>query len=249
MSQHLLKLIALNKSRGQFRAEQTADEATVYLYDVIVSDGYWGGIDAQSFAKELASITAPVIHLRINSPGGDVFAARAMEQSIREHSSQIIAHIDGYAASAASYLALAADTVVISQGGFFMIHKAWTFAYGNADELTKTANLLDKIDGSLAKTYAAETGQDEQQIIDWMAAETWFTADEAVQYGFADSIAQDAEKTSNRIDWDLTAYAKAPTAKQPVPASALVDDPAPIPAQPDLSAHFRRLALVEKHAA
>lgn len=211
MHPSLIKLLALNNRRGQFRAEKTSEAATVYLYDVIVSDSYWGGVDPISFAKQLLAIDAPVIHLRINSPGGDVFAARAMEQAIREHSSQIIAHIDGYAASAASYLALAADEVQIAPGGFFMIHKAWTVAFGNSKDLTDTANLLDKIDESLVNTYVAETGQDAQQIRDWMAAETWFTAEEAVQFGFADSIASGLDKTaSNKIDWDLSAYGKAP---------------------------------------
>lgn len=231
MHQSLIKLLALNNRRGQFRAETTADSATVYLYDVIVSDRYWGGIDPMTFIKELLAIDAPVIHLRINSPGGDVFAARAMEQAIREHSSQIIAHIDGYAASAASYLALAADEVQIAPGGFFMIHKSWTVAFGNSNDLTDTANLLDKIDESMVNTYVAETGQDAQQIRDWMAAETWFTADEAVQYGFADSIAQGADKSaSNLISWDLSAYGKAPTARNHIPPKDIpepnpVDDP------------------------
>lgn len=205
---HLLKLLADNRGRGQFRAERTAEDATVYLYDAIVSDDILGGVSATNFVKELHAITAPVIHLRINSPGGDVFAARAMEQAIREHGSKIIAHIDGYAASAASYLALAADEVQIAEGGFFMIHKAWTVAWGNAKDLTDTAALLDKIDESLVKSYAAETGQDPAQIAEWMAAETWFSADEAVQYGFADSIAKGKAKAS--AEWDLSAYAKAP---------------------------------------
>lgn len=215
MHPSLIKLLALNKGRGKFRAETSADSATIYLYDVIVSDSYWGGVDPISFAKQLLAIDAPTIHLRINSPGGDVFAARAMEQAIRQHPSNIIAHIDGYAASAASYLALAADSVEIAAGGFFMIHKAWTVAFGNADELTKTADLLTKIDESLVNTYVTETGQDAQQVRDWMAAETWFTAEEAVQYGFADNIAQAADKSaSNAVDWDFSAYGNAPIAAE-----------------------------------
>lgn len=253
MPTHLLKLLALNKGRGQFKTEQTGDEATLYLYDTIVSDDYWGGVGAQTFVKELANITAPVIHLRINSPGGDVFAARAMEQAIREHGSTIIAHIDGYAASAASYLALAADEVEIAAGGFFMIHKAWTFAYGNADELTKTANLLNKIDESLVATYAAETGSDVEQIRQWMADETWFTADEAVANGFADRIASADSNASNSINWDFSAYQKAPKTQNHIPPKDIpepqsVDEPETPPA-PDLSNHYRRLALVEKAAA
>lgn len=212
----LNKLLADNRGRGLFKAEANGNEATLYLYDVIVSDDYYGGVGAQNFVKELNNIKADTIHLRINSPGGDVFAARAMEQAIREHSSKIVAHIDGYAASAASYLALAADEVVIAKGGFFMIHKAWTVAFGNADDLLNTAALLDKIDTSLVQTYAQETGQDTEQIGAWMAAETWFDADESVSLGFADSIAESAPK--NTSHWNLSAYAAAPVMKEEPPA-------------------------------
>ncbi|MGL4477381.1 MAG: head maturation protease, ClpP-related [Aeromonas veronii] len=204
----LPKLLADNRGTGFFKAEQSADEATIYLYDAIVQDDFWGGVSAISFAKEMAAIQAPVIHLRINCPGGDVFAARAMEQAIREHGSRVIAHVDGYAASAASYLALAADEVHIAEGGFFMIHKAWTIAFGNADDLMETAALLEKVDASLVATYARETGQDAGQIEEWMAAETWFTAQEAVDYGFADKIAEPAAKAN--AAWNLAAYAHAP---------------------------------------
>lgn len=211
MRNGLMALLAANRGRGMFRAEAKDNEATVWLYDAIVSDDYWGGVSAISFAKELAAVRdVGTIHLRINSPGGDVFAARAMEQIMREHPARIVAHIDGYAASAASYVALAADEVLINQGGMYMIHKAWTISWGNADELKKTAALLDQVDDALVVTYAAETGQDPEQLREWMAAETWFSADDAVKYGFADAVA--GESVSNRADWDLTAYSRAPAA-------------------------------------
>ncbi len=222
---HLHKLLADNRGRGFVRAEKSADEATVYLYDAIVADDYFGGVSAIGLIKELVAIDAPVIHLRINSPGGDVFAARAIEQAIREHPSRVIAHIDGYAASAASYLALAADEVHIAQGGFFMIHKAWTVAFGNADELMDTAALLEKVDESLVKTYADRTGQDADTIREWMRAETWFSADESVEHGFADKIAEAAPKAT--AEWNLEAYANAPRAKAPEAATA-APPPAPV---------------------
>lgn len=213
---HLHKLLARNKGRGEFRAEASEDAATVYLYDAIVDTDedaeFFGGVAPQSFIRALNDIKAPVIHLRINSPGGSVFAARAMEQAMREHPSKIVAHVDGYAASAASFLAMGADEIEIAPGGMFMIHKAWTVAFGNADDLINTADLLEKIDGSLVKTYAARTGTDAEQIAAWMAAETWLDAEEAVAAGFADRIAEAAPKA--RIEWDLSAYAKAPEIEQ-----------------------------------
>lgn len=241
----LLKLLADNRGRGLFRAETNGDEATLYVYDTIVSDDYFGGVSAQAFVKELVAIKAATIHLRINSPGGDVFAARAMEQAIREHGSKIVAHIDGYAASAASYLALAADEVIIAEGGFYMIHKAWTIAWGNSEELMDTAALLEKVDASLVATYAKETGQEPEQIAAWMSAETWFNADEAVANGFADRIATDAPKDTAR--WNLAAYAKAPAAPAPVAAP---EPPKPTAAPAADTEHLRRkLKVVERQAA
>lgn len=226
---NLMKLFALNRANAErrFEVKATADEATIYLYDVIVSDEltaeWWGGVSKMAFIKELNAITAPVIHLRIDCPGGDVFAARAMERAIREHSSKVIAHIDGYAASAASFLAVACDEVIIASGGFFMIHKAWAFAYGNSDDLLKIADLLDKVDESLINTYEAETKLSASAIKTYMTEETWFNAEESVKYGFADSIAQDAQKVTA---WDMSAYAHAPTKVQ-------ATSPAPDPEQPD----------------
>jgi ATP-dependent Clp protease protease subunit len=212
----LIKLFALNKgnSERKFEIQNAGNESTIYLYDNIVSDDmtaeWWGGVSATSFVKEINNIKADVVHLRINCAGGDVFAGRAMEQAIRQHKSKFVAHIDGYAASAASYVALACDEVQIAKGGFFMIHKAWTLAMGNADDMMKSAELLEKIDGSLAKTYIDETGQSEEDIKNWMKAETWFDADESVKYGFADSIMESKAKAS----WDLSAYEKAPKIEQ-----------------------------------
>lgn len=214
----MLKLLALNKAvarRFEVVKAEVAGEVTVYLYDVIVGTDeeaeWWGGVSAQTFVKEIRAIDASVIHLRINSPGGDVFAARAMEQALRDHKAKIITHVDGYAASAASYLALAGDEVEIAAGGFFMIHKAWTYAYGNADDMAASSSLLEKIDDSLVASYAKETGQEPDQLREWMRAETWINSDEAVALGFADRVAVGAVKDST--NWDLSAYEHAPEAK------------------------------------
>lgn len=218
MRNQLIKLFNDNRrptasSAGCRIVNAEGDEATVYLYDAI---GGWYGVGAADFVKEMAAITAPVIRLRINSPGGDVFEARAMATAIRNHSSKVIAQIDGLAASAATYIALAADEVEIADGGFFMIHRAWTLAYGNAGELRDTAELLDKIDGTIRADYQRKTNQTVDQIDAWMEAETWFTAQEALDYGFVDRIGASANVENH---WNLSAYAKAPkalTERQPV---------------------------------
>ena len=250
MNPQLIKLLALNKGKGYLKAEANSlGEATLYLYDAIVSDSYWGGVTALDFIKELSAITAPIIHLRINCPGGDVFAARAMTQAIKEHSSKIIAHIDGYAASAATFLAIAADESVISEGGMFMIHNAWTIAGGNAKDFTDMANLLSRTDQTLCNEYIAKTNQTEQQIKDWMDAETYFFGQEAVDAGFIDSVADIAPK--NNINWDLSAYQKAPLTNQDLEIEIIpepLEEPAAPPGPPltDLSNLYRRLAFIEK---
>ena len=210
------RLLAKNKGRGSFRAEQGAEAATLYLYDAIVDtpdDAEWfGGVDPQTFIAALNAIEAPVIHLRVNSPGGSVFAARAMEQAMREHKAEIIAHVDGYAASAASFLTMAADRIEMAQGAFLMIHKAWTLAAGNADDMKAMGGLLEKIDESLVKTYAGRGNADAEQIRAAMAAETWYSPEEAIAAGLADAVFDNAPKATA---WDLSIYEHAPQALQP----------------------------------
>src|SRR5690606_18616282 len=143
----------------QTSADAAESAATIWLYDVIGADA-WGGVDAARFAQDVAAISAPVIHLRINSPGGDVFDARAMVTALREHPARIVAHIDGLAASAASYVALAADEVEISDGAFLMIHNAWGVVLGNRHDLLEMALTLEKVDASIAADYQRKSGQD-----------------------------------------------------------------------------------------
>lgn len=220
MHRKLLSLARDNAGKGAgIRSEVDGDTATIYVYDVI--DNFWG-ISASDVAKALSGITASNIVLRINSPGGDVFEARAMMAAIAEHPAKVTAKIDGLAASAATVLSLAADTVEIADGGFYMIHNAWTFAMGNADELRATADLLGKVDTTLIADYAGRTGKTADEIAAWMKAETWFTAEEAVANGFANSIMRTtAAATAKANAFNLAVYEKAPkalTEQQPDPA-------------------------------
>lgn len=192
------------------RAEGSAD-ATLYIYDVI--DAYWG-INAKEVAQAIAGLSATdTLHLRINSPGGDVFEARAIAAAIAQHAGKTVAHIDGLAASAATTIASSADEVEIVDGGFYMIHNAWTFAMGNKHDLQETAGLLDKVDGAIMADYARRTGATTEQIVQWMDAETWFSAQEAVDNKFADRLAEPA-KASNGTGrhFNLAVYDKTPKA-------------------------------------
>lgn len=213
MTPHLRMRLA-NKGRGEFKAEAN----TLWLYDVIASDddeaNWFGGVSPNAFISALAAIDGPVT-LRINSPGGSVFGAQAMVAAMREHPHAITARVDSLAASAASVIMAEAAQAVIAPGAMVMIHKAWGLTVGNSDDMLATAELLDKIDGQIAAAYARKAGDDE----DWqglMAAETWFTAEEAVAIGLADRIAEgNTQRPAAR--WDLSAFAAAPEAANPAP--------------------------------
>ena len=186
------------------RAEDGSGDVELFLYDEI---GFWG-VDASTFVRDLKSIDAETIHLRINSPGGSVFDGVAIANAIREHKATVIVHIDAIAASIASVIALAGDEVRIADNAFLMIHNAWTGVVGNADDLRRTADILDKIDESaIVRTYVNKTGADEDQVRQWMEGpETWFTAEEALEAGFVDAI--DAQSDAE-ASFDLSVFSHA----------------------------------------
>ena len=206
----LLQLLS-NNARADRAPGIRAEAGKVYVYDVIDRD--WGA-SAKALIEALAPMAGQPVALHINSPGGDVFEARAMVAAIRAHGAPVSTYIDGLAASAATYLALAGDTVHITDGGLFMVHNSWTFSYGNKAELRSTADLLDKIDGTIAADYIRKTSATAEQVAAWMDAETWFTAAEAKAAGFVDQIdgAGDADKSAR---WNLSAYANAPKQEEP----------------------------------
>lgn len=257
-----LQLVRDNAGQEQkIRAEETDDVAHVYVYGVI--GGWFGDVTAQAFATLLSTIKASTVHLHINSPGGDVFEARAMMSAIANHPATFIAHIDGLAASAATDLVMACDEAEISQGGFFMIHNAWTVAIGNKTDLRTTADLLEKVDAAIVDDYRKKTKQADAQIREWMDAETWFSAEEAKTQGFVDRIvevvpaeegeeeaaddgaAEENAETPTENRWNLSAYERAPAALKVSPAKPKA--PAPAAA---IAAHRarldRRLRLLER---
>ena len=217
MRPNLLNLYKANARRGQFRAEAN----TLFVYDVIVgsdSDAEWfGGVSPEAFTRALRAMTGPV-SVRINSPGGDVFAGRAMAQAMREYPGEITAHVDGVAASAASLLAVTPARCVMAPGSMLMIHQAWTIGLGNAGDFRQTADLLAKIDLTIADDYAAKSGRPAEDFSSLMAAETWFTPAEAIAMGLADEIAADpraaAPEAGVEARWDLSAYARPPTSNR-----------------------------------
>lgn len=229
-----LKMRLLNKGRGEFRAEANI----IWLYDAIAADeeeAFWfGGVSPMGFIAALQACDGPVT-LRINSPGGSVFGAQAMVAAMREFPHAITAQIDAVAASAASVIAVECARCVMVPGAQMMIHKAWGMVIGNEDDLRQTADLLAKIDGQIAASYARKTGKDAGQYEDLMRAETWFTPEEAMAEGLADEI-KESNTQRPQAKWDLSAFLNAPALPeaqpeaQPEPeqqpSEIVADDPA-----------------------
>jgi ATP-dependent protease ClpP protease subunit len=200
-----------------FRAEQPATtdqtDATIYLYGPIDSWGGPWGISAGEVAQALNALPSGTtdITLRINSPGGEVFEAVAITNLLRDHSARITARVDGLAASAASFLAVSADELVMGGNTELMIHDAWGLAIGNAEDMRSYAQLLDSTSDNIASMYDAKAGGGTAQWRDYMKAESWFTAEEAVELGLADSVntgqADDtaAVEPAARMQFDLKA--------------------------------------------
>lgn len=178
------------RDKSWYRIEnKTADEASIYIYDEI---SYYG-ITAAQFMKDLGEVTAKVINLHINSPGGDVFDGITIYNGLRNHAATVKVSVDGLAASIASIIAMAGDEVRMAKNSYLMIHRASSIAWGNDSEMLRVAKLLQKIDTTLVDTYQDKTGKNADEIKALMDAETWLTAEEALSYGFADMVGDPAE--------------------------------------------------------
>lgn len=195
----------LTLGKNKFYKMQIEDDAAdVYIYDEIS----WLGITANQFVKDLNDIKAKTIRLHLNTPGGNIFDGVAIYNALKNHPAKVEAYIEGLAASIGSIIALAGDTVSMSDNAFFMIHDPWVLAIGGAVDLRKTADDLDKIKGVLVETYAKKTGHEQKQIEKWMADETWFTAQEAKDAGFIDKITGESEEAKDKFN--LTIFDNVP---------------------------------------
>ncbi len=199
------------RNNSWYRIEnKSAETATIYIYDEI---SRWG-VAAKEFVKDLNDVTAKTINLRINSPGGNVFDGAVIHNALKEHAATVNVKVDGLAASIASVIAMAGDSIHMASNSMMMIHKAWTYSAGNADEMRKTADLLDKVDETIVTTYANRTAKGVSSIKQMMADETWMTADEAKSHGFADTIGDDDQEEKAQASYDISTYnyAKVPQA-------------------------------------
>ena len=164
----------------------------ILLYGII-GDSYWDDVNSKGFFDQMQALDGADVTVRINSYGGSVVAGTAIHTMLALHKGKVTAQIDGYAMSMASVIAMAADEIVISEIGGFMIHSPWSYAAGNADELRKEASVLDGMEASLINAYHTKTGIDKVELANMLKEETWIYADEAVERGFANSTIKPIE--------------------------------------------------------
>lgn len=222
-----LHLDNLTRTKAPVALVQNANAAELYLYDVISAD--WGisagqVIDAIDQAKG-----SEVLTLYINSPGGDVFEARAIMAALSRFDGKTVAQIDSLCASAATSIALACNEVHMAEGALFMIHNASGAVWGDKTAMRDTADLLQKVELSIITDYTQKTGKTDAEIAALMDAETWMTAQEALANGFIDSVTNPKSKPSN--SWNLAAFRNAPATT-------------PAPSQTQANANRLRLALM-----
>lgn len=192
---------AMNRARaplapGFARFNVEDDEATVYIYGDI--GGWFGGVDPETIAKEIAALDVGTLKVRLNSPGGIVFDGVAIYNALVEHPAKVVVSIEGIAASIASVIAMAGDEIRIGEASNIMVHKPWSFAMGDAEIMRKEADVLDVLEDGIIAIYAARTGKKTEDLKTMVAAETWLRGKQAVDEGFADTVIPSKTKKDNR---------------------------------------------------
>jgi len=179
------------------------DNTELMIYDVIG----WPFNDAGEIIRALAGVTSKTVTVRINSPGGDVFDAMAIFNALQAHKSKVITRVESLAASAASFIALAGKEVQAYQNAMVMIHDPWVLAAGNQYDLREIADILEKISGNMVDIYSQNSNIGKKEIRDMLKAETWFTAKEAKEKGFIDTI---IDGKAVKAQFDLSMFAHVP---------------------------------------
>lgn len=179
---------ALERWNADIRAasEKSND---IGIFDVIGED-YWTGegVTAKRISAALRSIGTGDVVVNINSPGGDLFEGLAIYSLLREHPGNVTVNILGLAASAASIIAMAGDTVRIARAGFLMIHNCWIIAAGNRHDFREYADYLEPFDASMADIYSARSGLDAKNVQEMLDAESWIGGSAAIDKGLADEL-------------------------------------------------------------
>ncbi|WP_245512911.1 head maturation protease, ClpP-related [Enterovirga rhinocerotis] len=164
-------------------------ENVITIYDVIGED-YWsgGGVTVNRIDAALRRIGDQAVEVHINSPGGDMFEGIAIFNRLLQHPAPVGVKVMGLAASAASIIAMAGNTIAMGPASFLMIHNCWVIAAGDRNDMAETAAYLAPFDDAMAALYAGRSGADKTTVAGWMDAETFMSAEQAIENGFADSL-------------------------------------------------------------
>lgn len=204
------------------------DEADIYIFGEITSFK-WDESDttASSFQKDLKELgDVKKINLHVNSPGGSVFEGIAIGNMLKQHKAYVTAYVDALAASIASVIVVSCDKVIMPENSMMMIHNPWSFAIGNANELRKQADDLDRIAESSVVTYLAKAGDKltEEKIKKIMDEETWLSAREAFDYGLCDIVESSNQIAASISEQLFNNYQRVPEKFLPVKQESQIDD-------------------------
>ena len=192
------KAFDVQRPASRINVKSEAGVGEILLYGEIGFDWWSGeGTTASSFAESLQQLgDVSKVVVKINSPGGDVWDGLTIHNQLAQLEVPVEVRIEGIAASAASIVAIAGDSVLMAKASQMMIHNAWTMVAGNASGLREVADLLDKVDGQLADLYASKGGKDRAEYLTAMASDTYMVPDEAIAMGLADGIIEPPQKAT-----------------------------------------------------
>ncbi len=229
---------------------------SIYIYDAIGEDSLGGGVKALDIVEALAEAGGATVDLHINSPGGSVFEGHAIYNALASYAGPVHVYIDGLAASAASFVALAGDRVSAAKNALIMIHEPWAVAVGDSADMLQMSLLLEKMSGTLSAIYTEKTGMSDEETRAAMKAETWLTA---AEWGLVDHVITSEDRPAKIAASAVKSYGYTNTPQEIIEAdSASGDQPSPQAeyaeekpgeeATSRLSVHHARLTLLTRKA-
>lgn len=212
------RMIKLPEAKKFWKFQSKSEKSGELLLYGEISGVSWFGdeVTPKEFKKDLDALgDIDILNIYVNSPGGDVFAAQTMVSMLERHKAEKNVYVDGLMASAATFF-IGVGKVYMPSNTMMMIHSPSTIVWGTANDMRKMADVLDKVRGSMLSIYSGKTGMTDEEIIAMLDAETWMTAEEAVEYGFADKLEKEKKVAAsisntmlvlNGIETDMSKFA------------------------------------------
>lgn len=174
-----------------------ADETVLTIYGDIGESWWYDSTSAADIDRALKEVKTANITVRLNSPGGDAFDGITIYNRLKDHEAKVKIIVDGWACSAASIIAMAADELIMNTGAMMMVHEAWTIVAGSKTDMQNTVNMMTKLDDSLLDIYMTKAKCTRDEMKQFVESETWFTASEAIELGFATDVAEQVDEPVN----------------------------------------------------